>query len=224
MEKPILFNTEMVQAILSGRKTQTRRIIKQKYENADIEWFTNKYGTRLVYAQNDVAEPVYDPETGTTKHKMRAIEEIKKPCNLGDILWVRETWKKYYKRVGEGENCYLKAFYGYKADENINVPSEFYDAQWKPSIHMPRAAARLFFKVTNVRVERLQDITEADALAEGIKICPSGGYVMPGNNYDKIGLCHSSAEMAFRVGFEEIYPDTNDNTWVWVIEFERIEK
>ena len=88
---------------------------------------------------------------------------------------------------------------------------------------MPRAAARLFLKVTNVRAEQLVDISEKDALAEGIRLCPSGGYVMPGSGYDKLGLCHSSAEMAFRVGLGEIYPDIDDYTWLWVIEFEKVE-
>ena len=66
----------MVKAILEGKKTQTRRIIQQKYENADIEWFTNKYGTRLIYRQNDADEPITMPD-GTTRRKLVAIEEIK---------------------------------------------------------------------------------------------------------------------------------------------------
>lgn len=212
LEKPILFNTEMVQAILEGRKTQTRRIIKNKYENADIEWFTNKYGTHLVYMQNDVPEPVYNPETKTTRHKLRACEEIKPPYHVGDILWVRETWSTQYDGIHDS-NGYGK--YVYKADGTILDNSEgISSSRWYPSIHMPRTAARIFLKVTNVRVERIQDITEEECIKEGcgkeFYSCDyGGGYLDPKDN--------------FMVTWDSIYNNWLKNPWVWVIEFEKIE-
>lgn len=129
---------------------------------------------------------------------------------LGDILYVRETWKQYEKRVGRGNQCHLEKFYGYKTDEsNPKNPSEFYDGNWKPSIHMPKVAARIFLKVIGVRVERLQDIAEQGIKAEGI------AEEWPPHAMDK---------------FQELWDSTTKeykwrlNPWVWVIEFERIEK
>ncbi|WP_394897617.1 hypothetical protein [Clostridium butyricum] len=187
--KPILFNTEMVQAILEGRKTTTRRIIKV---NNSLEFMGFKEGKALL-------------GKGCCIH-----ETIKAPYMLGDILYVRETWKQYEKRVGRGNQCHLEKFYGYKTDEsNPKNPSEFYDGNWKPSIHMPKVAARIFLKVIGVRVERLQDIAEQGIKAEGIT------EEWPPHAMDK---------------FQELWDSTTKeykwrlNPWVWVIEFERIEK
>ncbi|MEW3513665.1 hypothetical protein AB1I65_21190 [Clostridium butyricum] len=187
--KPILFNTQMVQAILEGRKTTTRRIIKV---NNSLEFMGFKEGKALL-------------GKGCCIH-----ETIKAPYMLGDILYVRETWKQYEKRVGRGNQCHLEKFYGYKTDEsNPKNPSEFYDGNWKPSIHMPKVAARIFLKVIGVRVERLQDIAEQGIKAEGI------AEEWPPHAMDK---------------FQELWDSTTKeykwrlNPWVWVIEFERIEK
>lgn len=145
--KPILFNADMVRAMLDGRKTVTRRKIDVDISNRfDVEID----GTVICYI---------DQATGDSY----------KPTELcryqpGDILYVRETWHKYIKRVGTGEGCHLAEFYGYKASvknsEDSNTP-------WKPSIHMPKEAARIWLKVINVRVERLQDITREQAEREG---------------------------------------------------------
>lgn len=218
MERPILFNTEMVQAILSGRKTQTRRIIKQKYENADIEWFTNKYGTRLVYMQNDVPEPVYDTETGTTKHKMIACEEIKKPCNLGDILWVRETWF-YGDILDDNEDIKERGIYLYRADKQRN-DIDYELMKWSPSIHMPRKAARLFLKVISVKAERLQDMNFYDWKVD---FCPD--YVeqekalasFTGHDY----MVQSMKNLWDNIYLQQGY-GWDTNPWVWVIEFGRM--
>ena len=187
--KPILFNTQMVQAILEGRKTTTRRIIKV---NNSLEFMGFKEGKALL-------------GKGCCIH-----ETIKAPYMPGDILYVRETWKQYEKRVGRGNQCHLEKFYGYKTDEsNPKNPSEFYDGNWKPSIHMPKVAARIFLKVIGVRVERLQDIAEQGIKAEGI------AEEWPPHAMDK---------------FQELWDSTTKeykwrlNPWVWVIEFERIEK
>lgn len=187
--KPILFNTEMVQAILEGRKTTTRRIIKV---NNSLEFMGFKEGKALL-------------GKGCCIH-----ETIKAPYMLGDILYVRETWKQYEKRVGRGNQCHLEKFYGYKTDEsNPKNPSEFYDGNWKPSIHMPKVAARIFLKVTSVRVERLQDITEEGIRAEGIT-----------EEFPPIA----------RDNFQELWDSTTKeyrwrlNPYVWVISFERCEK
>ena len=148
-ELPILFNTKMVRAILDGRKTCTRRLVKF-LPGENPQWTGYIKDELMLY--NGKNEPCIR----------------KAPYQVGDVLYVRETWHSYTKRVGKGENCHLAEFYGYKASvansEDANEP-------WKPSIHMPKEAARIWLKVTDVRVERLQEITEVQAQAEG---CNSG--------------------------------------------------
>lgn len=207
--KPILFNTEMVRAILDGRKSCTRRINKDAndYVVPDMDFFDPEKRT---YAVHNYADK---------EHKIKlSIAERSCPICPGDILYVRETWHKYTKRVGDGENCHLAEFYGYKASvtnsEDANEP-------WKPSIHMPKDAARIWLKVTDVRVERLQEIGAESALAEG-----ADKYIRTNGELNKsltitsfIGIWNSTIKKSDldRYGW-------NANLWVWVIEFERCEK
>ena len=187
--KPILFNTEMVRAILEGRKTVTRRVVKlpkrvQKQENGLYTLFTE--GT--VY-ENFCIEQIVDYIS---------------PYQVGDILYVRETW---IPKESEENGKLVKGF-AYKADFT-GYESMF---AWRPSIHMPKEAARIFLRVTDVRVERLQDITDEQAEAEGF------------NDY-------TSTALGFPVTWDNtIKPDQFErygwhaNPYVWVIEFERVEK
>jgi hypothetical protein len=138
-EKPILFSTPMVQSIFKDRKSQTRRVIK----------FPEGMTGRLPESGFEGNEPYLFYPGG-----------IKRPSyKTGDTLWVRETW--CYSPCDCEYPCNHKG-YMYKADGWTD------DAKWKPSIHMPRKAARLFLTVKSIRVERLRDITEEDAIAEGI--------------------------------------------------------
>lgn len=197
-KRPILFNTEMVKAILDGRKTCTRRVIKPQptySAKSGFSWKGYSYGTDLPPTKNGAAYNFL----------------CNAPYQQGDILYVRETWHKYTKRVGSGESCHLAEFYGYKASiansEDANEP-------WKPSIHMPKEAARIWLKVTDVRVERLRNITEAGAINEGC--------------IDDIEYAKGKSA---RNHFVDIWNSTikksdidkygwSANPWVWVIEFE----
>ncbi len=189
-ELPILFNTEMVRAILDGRKDATRRIVKDFIPD-DAVWgytaFTHKgyISCRGTFADGD------------------GEKFFKLPCEPGDILYVRETWKK-------APNGYY-----YYEDWQRNDIADI--TKWKPSIHMPKEAARIWLKVTNVRVERLQEITEVQAQAEG---CNSGLLT---------GACTARGQ------FEDLWNSTvkksdidrygwDANPYVWVISFERCEK
>lgn len=206
--KPILFNTEMVRAIMEDRKTVTRRPIKLKYSNTHIQWHKDKYGKCLVEMQNDVEGETYGVrEDGTHWHHLLAMRELKPPYKVGDILYVRETW--YYEEgwhdVTEGEPVlpsgrYLHR-YVYRTD-NPNYPVDVGVGAygWKPSIHMPKEAARIFLRVTNVYVEQLQDITDEQALKEGF-----------------------SSRTKFISAFLKMYPKCTEDSWVWVIEFEKVE-
>lgn len=203
--KQILFNTEMVLAILDERKTCTRRKIPTDIvDHCDVE----TDGSLLSYENHygDFIKP-------------------EKLCQYypGDVLYVRETWHKYLKRVGTGENCHLHEFFGYRASI---ANSEDAEEPWKPSIHMPKEAARIFLRVTNVRVERLQDITEAGAKAEGA-IDNRGFIHSPDNEYDRI---HTAKENFIGIWNSTIKKSDLDfygwdaNPYVWVIEFERCDK
>lgn len=209
--KPILFNTEMIQAILDGRKTQTCRIVK---------------GLEDIHPYR--AEPAEDAyETlgewdfmfgGTLPNGgfYDACQAIKAPYAVGDVLWVRETWCSYHMPDGS-------VFYTYKASApngNRRPTSPEYDAPydiqpWHPSIHMPKEAARIFLKVTNIRAERLQDMDEEDAIAEGFPDFPAGTD-SPLQRFSELWDKAIKREFLRQFGYHA-------NPWVWVIEFEHCE-
>lgn len=189
--KPILFNTEMVRAILDGRKTCTRRAIK----------FSNGMTGRPIGKAGDSSNPLGVMYPGGIKRP---------PYQPGDILYVRETWcddRQFTHDSTPGR-------YFYKASENG-------DFKWKPSIHMPKEAARIWLKVTDVRVERLQDITDKDAEREGAQPDNPFDYDVdkwPNLEYFK-EIWNSIIKKSDldRYGWEA-------NPYVWVIEFGRCEK
>lgn len=211
--KPILFSTPMVQAIMFDCKNQTRRLIKKKYSNTDIQIRTDNYGSALVEMQNDVPEPVKN-EDGTTTYHMRAYSILKPKYNKGDILWVRETWR--WSDALE-DFCY-------KANsENPEL------SNWKPSIFMPKDAARIFLKVTGIKAERLHDISEADAISEGIEKLPVWKNRVVENlytNYMKDGRGPQTPRLSFFSLWESINGKESlaSNPWVWVYDFTKVEK
>ncbi|WP_315076272.1 hypothetical protein [uncultured Clostridium sp.] len=207
--KPILFNTAMVQAILDGRKTCTRRVIKRTPSNDE----PCGYGLWKEFNERDNIWYIKDYTHGCVWWQLDEYINRFSKFHVGDVLYVRETWKQYKKRIGQGEHCCLAQFYGYKADEdNPNNPSEFYEGNWKPSIHMPKDAARIFLKVTDVRVERLQDIDCETVQREGIKACEH--WLMEWKDLWDSTLRKDQLEQY----------EFNANPYVWVIEFERCDK
>ena len=205
---PILFNGDMVRAILDGRKTVTRRAVRYRYSNTEMKMSTNKYGTRLIEIQKDIEGETHGktPDGGTW-HKLLPYIEKNPPYKKGDILYVRETWHKYTKRVGHGEDCRLQEFYGYKASV---ANSEDASEKWHPSIHMPKQAARIWLKVTEVRVERLKDIDTLGCQREGVDITRNGVF----KRFSSLWESTIRKEEIDRYGWDA-------NPWVWVIEFER---
>jgi hypothetical protein len=207
-EKPIMFSTPMVKAILEGRKTMTRRVVNPQpvlepahdgfpdfWHWKDCRWADGGLGC---------------PQSGIDDYA---------PYKPGDILWVKETWSGFFKETnGEGE-------YIYKADED-RVSHEF---RWDSPVSMPREAARLFLEVKSVRIERLQNITEEDADAEGFpeKFCIGCGACAGGDCYDPIRFFKDlwNSLNAKRVDTEKkpVY-SWESNPWVWVIEFKRIDQ
>jgi hypothetical protein len=191
--KPILFNTQMVQAILEGRKAVTRRIIKPQPNN--IKMLNGVFSTGLL-------KIFYDPDR---------VINIKAPYEVGDTLYVREKFNDeetdsvLYAADKEFTDFGMKEVDGYMFVES--------EVRWKPSIHMPKSAARIFLKVTDVRVERLQDITEEQAYKEGTTLpSPRANYV---NSFMEIWLQTIKENDIDKFGVEA-------NPWVWVIEFERV--
>lgn len=207
--KPIIFSTPMVQAILEGKKTMTRRVIKKKYNNTDLEIRTDKYGTRLIERQNDAPADVKaigeNGEIITTRHLV-AIADVEPPYRRGDILWVRETWAEANGIIDPSKEN-PKEHFIYKAGFML-----YKNAKWRSPRFMPRKAARLFLRVTDVRAERLQDISEEDAKAEGVTAINDSG-------------------CGYRGAFRELWNALNakrgfdwyTNSWVWVIRFERLD-
>lgn len=202
---PILFNTDMVRAILDGRKTVTRRICKDANEHVvpDMSFYDAEKRT---YAVHNFAD----------KEHTNQLSTVERTCPIcpGDTLYVRETWHKYKKRVGNGEGCHIAEFYGYKSSiansEDANEP-------WKPSIHMPKEAARIWLKVKDVRVERLQEISGGDLLKEGIDLFQSNYVRVAFDEFKNLWNSTIKKEDLDRYGWDA-------NPWVWVIEFERCEK
>src|SRR5690606_23485655 len=210
--KPILFSTPMVQAILEGRKTQTRQIVK----TTEGEYFfceCTDVDCRKCIAKT--GEPCYwMNDEHTLCSACRGLDNMESAnYQRGDILWVRETWR---------EGLYSK--YSYITDYPERIISRLYNKGiWKPPIHMPKAAARIFLEVTDVRVERLQDISNDDVIAEGIKVIDKDEAYL-----DYEGYPEPFAEP--RGSFFSLWTSINGqastdaNPWFWVYEFKRIGK
>ena len=204
MERPILFSAPMVRALLDGTKTQTRRVVK-----AQPPAYTFKVST---WHHPDPRPHFYAWQKLPHETAMMA-DGWCYPCPYGapgDRLWVRET----HMDLGA---CYLyRADADAERERTLVAPGQW----WRPAIHMPRAASRITLEVTAVRVERLQDISEADAVAEGIERsgeCNWRDYLdHPYNNF-------TSARRSYRSLWESINgPGAWDaKPWVWVVEFKR---
>lgn len=232
-EKPILFSAPMVRAILDGRKSQTRRLFKP--ENIAIEPHS-KFG---FYYETFARRGGELSSTGQGPFKPDAWLHYSPYGQPGDRLWVKETFTKttdtkskgcvLYRadmkarqylchECGEGELAGLgddtKALYS--EDESIH--------HWKPSIFMPRKLSRLTLEITAIRVERLQDISEADAKAEGVQI-PHVNFPQAADSKFKTGDALGLYRDHYRVLWNNINgPESWDaNPWVWVLEFPRIE-
>lgn len=227
--KPILFNTEMVRANLDGRKACTRRLVKF-LPGENPQWTEYiKDGLMLYNGKN---EPCIR----------------KAPYQPGDILYVRETWQYLYELDGNEQIIEGTGKYYYAATDTIPFDT-YVDASgvthervpWKPSIHMPKEAARIWLKVTDVRVERLQEIDEDGVWDEGFRFKPPclTRVSADGHTCDLDGPCTSSIKYCDMTMGElfgrELWNSTikksdlnrygwDANPWVWIIEFERCEK
>ena len=186
-DRPILFSAEMVRAILHGRKTQTRRVVKLTADghvqapSKHLRWYPTDPG---------------------------AIQACRYG-QAGDLLWVRETWARHASGVD------------YAAD--FAAVSRPQAGPWRPSIHMPRWASRITLRTTDIRVERLQDISEDDARAEGAMWHDGGTYWHSGWSHDYSDV-HADAYSSFARLWNKINgPGAWDaNPWVWAISFERV--
>lgn len=204
--RPILFNTEMVKAILDGRKTETRRTVKLRYKDDEygFEVITNRGTGESWMEKIDEEEMTFDPP-----------RYINPPYQPGGILYVRETWQYLYELDGNEQIIEGTGRYYYAATDQIPF-NTYVDSSgishektpWKPSIYMPKDAARIFLKVTGIRLEHLQDIDDNGVVAEGLQI---------GDPFDE--LWDSTIKKAGRDQY-----GWDANPWVWVIEFERCEK
>ncbi len=216
--RPILFNTEMVQANLDGRKTCTRRLVKPQPDE------------KHTYPLGFVTDSTEKKEVGCFGFGIDeyggSIQYVKPPYQLGDILYVRETWQYLYELDGNEQIIEGTGKYYYAATDTIPFDT-YIDASgvthervpWRPSIHMPKEAARIWLRVTDVRAERLQEITIAGIRNEGL----SSAAVHAGDMEIAIEewkmLWNSTVKKSDidRYGWDA-------SPWVWVIEYERCEK
>jgi hypothetical protein len=201
-ERGILYSAPMIMAKLAGTKTQTRRTVGLDAVNV------NPNDWEYVFENGKHRFNHEDGESGgfvTCRYG--------KP---GDILYARETWYRSYNSIAAeaaGFSDYIGPAYEYRADNQTS-------SGWKPSIHMPKKAARIWERITDIRVERLNDISEADAIAEGIKQFPEG-YIF--NNYTEDAVCKTAVE-SYRTLWESINGDGSWelNPWVWAITTETL--
>lgn len=204
--KPILFNTEMVRAILNGRKCCTRRVVK---------FPVNRYTNNVPLADKIVLQELRCDKANFLEEPFFSFG-MNLPYQPGDILYVRETWSEGYE-----DGTYI-----YRADDKLADLPTFKESSkliYHPSIHMPKEAARIWLKVTDVRVERLQEITEVGIQKEGVEVDPK----------ECVGKFDFISELFLL--FQRLWDSTikksdldrhgwDANPWVWTIEFERCEK
>lgn len=224
--KPILFNTDMVRAILDGRKTVTRRVVEFKH-GQNPKWTGYIPDGPVLYGSNN-------------------IPAAKAPYRIGEILYVRETWASAPDLFGEFPQYIYRADYSEKSlcmGEGTDETMTDFPAcvKWHPSIHMPKEAARLFLRVTDVRVERLQAITVDDVRKEGLmreNVRPGGcacAWASEGCMDEPCNNREAYEWLCWATPFQRLWDSTikpadrdqygwSANPWVWVISFERISK
>lgn len=209
-ERGMIFNVEMVRAILDVRKTQTRRIVKGTDGAVKFckEWDIN--GEEIFVVLDEKDHTGMNPVLGAISCPFGGV---------GDRIWVRETWARY----NIDQNSHDIA---YRATTPADWPEE---GRWRPSIHMPRWASRILLEITDVRVERLNVISEEDARAEGVGIAVwFAAKGVPESEWTSLGeqgAMQASHINKFATLWESIYgaESWKANSWVWVIEFKRVE-
>ncbi len=227
-ELPILFSTPMVRAILDGHKTMTRRVMKPAFRNhrgfkqGDGLWIDGYKDSDKpnAHIKDYSVSSVWWPKDSYIKEFA--------PYKPGDLLWVRETWKCVKYDSMDGDLSFgvefkdgTRKYFEFDDNERYHQFGKFaFKEGWQPSIYMPKEAARIWLEVTNIRVERLQEITEEDAKAEGIKTL-----FKHESHYD--GTMHSAITANHMLQFRELWDSLiakrgygwEINPWVWVIEF-----
>lgn len=218
--KPILFSTPMVEALLEDRKTQTRRAVRPlSYIDFPAAWkIQNEKGDKLDHHPKCSSVPGHHPLSGPAfLCDCKAVENewIRQKIEscpfgeVGDLLWVRET----FAIASNTQEAKLRNPYIYRADGDAFI-------NWKPSIFMPKDASRITLEITNIRVERLQDISQEDAKAEGVE-----PFDIDYDNYSNAHKIDFGKNPTFRGGYIKIWEDINGerswdkNPFVWVIEF-----
>jgi hypothetical protein len=194
---PMIFNTEMVKALLDGRKTVTRRPVKVDYERG-------MKGPVVRGRNGEVSVLSFAPTAGLCPFG-----------NVGDLIYVRETFRLF----NHSDECGCSDYCNCPPSGTpiyLATCGDDSESKWKPSIHMPRTASRLTLKVTNVRIERVQDISEEEAIKEGI----NKHHQLPAFK-SPIGY-HTSTAYAYEELWNSIYGNWDENPYVWAIEFEVI--
>ncbi|WP_188036041.1 hypothetical protein [Pseudomonas sp. EZ-C24] len=225
-ERPILFSGPMIRALLDGRKTVTRRPIKPSMRGFDVSFELHQQDDGSWRPMHTFDESCMDDQG--TEHPV--VCPYGKP---GDLLWVRETWYCDHFEVMRGP--YLKpadldvaeargdGTLAYAADGL--TPYEADQPIWKPSIHMPRWASRILLEITDVRVERLQDISEHQALAEGVRLYTDHAELGDWYHVDGIETYSADPRKSFELLWTSINGDESwsANPWVWAVEFKRVQ-
>ena len=218
-ERGMIFNGEMVRALLDGRKTQTRRIVKGTDSAVKFckEWNINGEEVFVVLGEKD--HTGMNPVLGAISCPFGAV---------GNRIWVREAFRVHSRATDVATLVYKASERNSWTEQTHRVPVAVCNKpatpeKWTPSLHMPRWASRILLEITDVRVERLNAINEHDALAEGVAKLRGGfwKHYQPGWTQHQL-----SARGSFVTLWKSIYGDEswNSNPWVWVIKFKRIEE
>lgn len=225
-ERPIIFSAPIVRAILDGRKTQTRRVVKPQPPDG---WFAPEEGIAWRGEEAGFCGRQRVQVMGSNGEADVDVEVIAFPVQRcpygvpGDRLWVREAWRVFGGREYEYQQGRETVIYreGAELVDSVQGP-------WRPSIHMPRWASRITLEIVAVRVERLQEITEADAIAEGVE---SDDYLDRQEHFDSVAPPGSSGRPHPVTEFARLWDSINakrapweSNPWAWVIEFRVIER